>query len=116
MLSDSLVPDEPLIPSSIPLSHGSGPNQYRGPYQPAPSSMMMPSTSRSPSESAGAGSDSSEVADVSFSLASGRFQASEGAVSGVAGCGASECARAVEAATGSHIKAITCQNFHKRID
>src|SRR3954469_1765380 len=32
-LNESLVPDEPLIPSSIPESHGAGPIQTMGEYQ-----------------------------------------------------------------------------------
>src|ERR1700754_4404110 len=33
MLIESLVPDEPLIPSSTPESHGAGPSQIVGAYQ-----------------------------------------------------------------------------------
>src|SRR5262245_18175658 len=80
MLNESLVPDEPLMPSSMPVSHGNGPNQYMGWYQPGSVGITIPSTKRSPSASIGAGSDSSEsvVSGVAPVAVAGGCQASDG--------------------------------------
>ena len=58
MLSESLVPDEPLSPSSTPESQGAGPNQMVGAYQGPSGSSTSTRVDGSASAAATAGSGS----------------------------------------------------------
>src|SRR5262245_13034452 len=100
----------------MPVSHGNGPNQYRGSYQPALSSMTMPSTSISPSESAGGGSDSSEAAGSFFPSGASGCQASDVASLRDVSCAAPGCAHTVETATSSQSNVTGMQNFRKHME
>src|SRR5262245_7703807 len=91
MLNESLVPDDPLIPSSTPESHGDGPNQpcgmCQGPFGFSIIAFMAGSVaaaSTAGSFAPGIGSSSAGAGNRGPGAASSGFHGSEGATAGVA--------------------------------
>ncbi len=93
MLSESLVPDEPLRPSSTPESQGSGPSHNGGEYQDEGGAASKPAvasaSSAAGSADAGIGNSAGcDAAVTSVAAAAGGCQGSEGA--GVSAPGAAD--------------------------